>query len=140
MNEQKRRTLREYLDDYDMRIADLKLVENLMVDDGRTETYALDEPGAGGACHHYIVIERQTNTVIGEFHFQNGPIQENGINGIQGEHILAIQRHRLQGFQSGDFSCRENALSLTKLEESTMWLNVRTLDRINRDVEGKSEH
>jgi hypothetical protein len=32
--------------------------------------------------------------------------------------------------------CRENAIVITKLEESLMWLNKRTADRQARGVEG----
>jgi len=35
------------------------------------------------------------------------------------------------------FPCRENAIVITKLEESLMWLNKRTADRLKRGVEGK---
>ena len=69
--------------------------------------------------------------------FQNGPILEVGVNGISGEALLAIVIDRLRSFQAGQYACRENALALTKLEESLMWLNKRTADRKGRGVEGK---
>jgi len=37
------------------------------------------------------------------------------------------------------FPCRENAITITKLEESLMWQEKRTTDRISREVEGKDE-
>jgi hypothetical protein len=43
---------------------------------------------------------------------------------------------RLNGFQSTDFKCRENAIAITKLEEALMWLRKRTQDREIRGVEG----
>lgn len=43
---------------------------------------------------------------------------------------------RLKGFQNSEFNCRENAMALTKLEESLMWLCKRTVARANRGVEG----
>lgn len=104
------------------------------------EITVLDEPGQGGACHEYEIrwnepsdedIERRM-----EIHFQNGPIQETGVNGISGEALLAIVIDRLRSFQAGPYSCRENALALTKLEESLMWLQKRTRDRLARGVEG----
>jgi hypothetical protein len=52
--------------------------------------------------------------------------------------LIAIVIDRLRGFQSGPFSCRENALALTKMEEALHWLNARTRDRMERGVEGKS--
>ena len=37
------------------------------------------------------------------------------------------------------FPCRENAISITKLEEAIMWQEKRTSERIKRGVEGKHE-
>ena len=37
------------------------------------------------------------------------------------------------------FPCRENAITITKLEEALMWQQKRTEDRIERNVEGKDE-
>jgi len=98
----------------------------------------LDGPGQGGACHEYHIIncEQGVHAVI---RFQNGPIEENGINGITNESLLAVVEHRLQGFQSGQFACRENAVALTKLQEAMMWLQKRTRDRLARGVEGSSQ-
>ena len=69
-------------------------------------------------------------------HFQNGPIKENGVNGCHNEDLIAIVIDRLRGFQCGDFACEENANALASLEEALMLLNIRTLGRINRGVEG----
>jgi hypothetical protein len=100
----------------------------------------LDEPGQGNACHEYEIDQvggapdsGGAKTLI---HFQNGPIKEAGVNGISNEALVAIVCDRLRGFQSGPFACRENALALTKLEESQMWLQKRTRDRVTRGVEG----
>lgn len=70
--------------------------------------------------------------------FQKGAVKEYGVNGISDEALLVVLIDRLQCFQKGEFSCRENALALTKMEEAMHWLNARTLDRMNRGVEGKS--
>ena len=102
-----------------------------------------DEPGSGNACHEYAVnyclnpgtAEGGTNHMVA-IKFQNGPIKEAGINGISNEALLAIVEDRLLGFQSGQFACRENAVALTKLQESMMWLQKRTRDRMARGVEG----
>ena len=37
------------------------------------------------------------------------------------------------------FPCRENALTITKIEEAIHWQEARTKDRIRRNVEGKNE-
>lgn len=106
-----------------------------------------DEPGAGGACHHYLVMNQdqfKREVVEGEFEqiienmcsvrFQNGPLKENGLNGISQEALLTIVIDRLRGFQSGEFKCRENAVALTHLETAMLWLHKRTIDRMNRGV------
>lgn len=99
----------------------------------------LDEPGAGGANHVYQVRgyhnkdADETATVI---RFQNGPINEAGVNGLTQEVLLSIVADRLRSFQAGPFSCRENALALTKIEEAQHWLQQRTLARMRRGVEG----
>lgn len=68
--------------------------------------------------------------------FQHGPIKEAGVNGITNEALLAVLIDRMQGFQSGPYACRENALALTKLEEAKHWLLARTKERVARGVEG----
>lgn len=108
-----------------------------------TEVNVTDLPGDGGACHEYYISRKDGVSVVplGEFghvKFQKGPIKENELNGCFIEDILAIVVDRLQGFQSGDFACRENALALTKIQEAIHWLNHRTKDRLDRGVEGKS--
>lgn len=103
----------------------------------------VDEPGQGNACHHYrIAVPNGTEvarSVCIDIEFQNGPIQEAGVNGISQEALLAIVEDRLQGFQSGPYACRENAIALTKIQEAMMWLQKRTRDRMARGVEGTNE-
>ena len=96
----------------------------------------LDEPGEGGASHEYKVSGPGWAYHI---HFQRGPIAGNGANGLTQEALIAICIDRLRGFQSGEYSCRENALALTKLEEAQHWLFHRTLARMARGVEGTHE-
>lgn len=99
----------------------------------------LDDPGPGDGCHKYqveIQSEHSGANLIEIVEFQKGPVKEVGLNGIQNEHLLAMVIHRLQGFQSGPYACRENALALTKLEEAMMWMKARTKDRAKRGVEG----
>ncbi|MEE9354357.1 MAG: hypothetical protein V3U75_02085 [Methylococcaceae bacterium] len=106
-----------------------------------TEVAILDEPGAGNACHEYLIRRCGLDGVPfseSRISFQNGPVKESGINGCHHEDLIAVVIHRLQSFQAGDFKCRENALALTKLEEALHWLGHRTTARQNRGVEGKS--
>jgi hypothetical protein len=104
-----------------------------------TTVICRDEPGAGNACHVYEVTQTGYGQMsLGNVLFQNGAIQEVGVNGVQNEDLLAIVIDRLQAFQASKFGCRENSIAITKLEEALLWLNKRTNDRIKRGVEGKS--
>lgn len=107
------------------------------------EILVMDEPGQGGACHHYLIQPRTLPSDHPEgainpitIKFQNGPIKVAGVNGTSQEALLAVVIDRLRSFQAGPFSCRDNAVALTKLEESLMWLQKRTRDRMTRGVEG----
>ena len=114
---------------------------------------AQDGPGSGGANHLYKIsgFNSDSNPVdpfgpdYGEpathstILFQNGPINEVGVNGVTHEALLAIVIDRLRSFQAGPFACRENALALTKLEEGVHWLQQRTLRRMRAGVEGTHE-
>jgi len=100
-----------------------------------------DEPGQGGANHHYVVVPttRQVNlpaVIYANVNFQNGPIKESGVNGCHQEDLLAIVIDRLKSFQAGPFACDANQIALWKCEEAIHWLNHRTKDRIKRGVEG----
>lgn len=77
--------------------------------------------------------ETGTNVML---RFQKGPIPEAGANGLTNEALLAVVIDRLEQFQKGSLSCRENAIALTYLQNSLMWLQRRTMDRLQRKVEG----
>ena len=100
----------------------------------------MDEPGAGGAHHHYRAelpsVDGHPTPNPTDIFFQNGPIAEAGVNGLTQEVLLAIVVDRLRSFQAGKYACRENALALTKIEEAQHWLHARTLARMQRGVEG----
>lgn len=96
-----------------------------------------EDTDKGGASHTYEISHK--DKILGVIHFQNKPINESGVNGISNEALLAIVENRLLGFQAGEFSCRENAIAITKIQEALMWLQKRTLDRVRRDVEGTYE-
>lgn len=107
-----------------------------------TEIGVIDEPGSGGASHEYRVYNHadgMEDNIFANIHFQNGPVQENGVNGCHQEDLLLVVLDRLQSFQNGEFKCRENALAITMIEQAIHWLNHRTRDRQNRGVEGTSE-
>lgn len=67
--------------------------------------------------------------------FQAGPLPD-GVNGCSIEDVIDVLVTRLEGFQKGNFRCRENALAITKLEEAKLWLLERTRKRQVQGVEG----
>lgn len=106
------------------------------------ELSAIDERGQGNANHRYLAEWGVGPHSVKEgviVAFQNGPIQEFGVNGITNEVLISIVIDRLEGFQGGLFRCRENAISLTHLEDALMWLQKRTRDRLARGVEGTNQ-
>jgi hypothetical protein len=107
-----------------------------------TRIIAIDEKGVGNANHKYH-IESQVREcldderrVFSQVKFQKGAIKESGVNGCHNEDLIAIVIDRLEGFQSGDYACKENQMALDKLTEALLWLRKRTMDRENRGVEG----
>jgi hypothetical protein len=111
-----------------------------------------DEPGAGSANHRYEItgfdatdnasaisatmpVAQMDGTVI---LFQNGPINEHGVNGITQEALLAIVEDRLTCFQGGPFACVENADALSHVRLAMQVLQNRTRERMSRGVEGKN--
>lgn len=117
----------------------------LKQEDENIKIYVLDEKGAGGAHHYYQIITapqdklQQQYEVIGVVRFQNGPIQEKGVNGVTNEALLELVKHRLECFQDGPFACDHNAHALAHTRAALQSLYGRTRDRKKRGVEGKSE-
>jgi hypothetical protein len=112
----------------------------------------LDEPGSGGANHRYKVagmrLEDNPSFVDSDYDigfdetlilFQNGPIKEAGVNGITQEVLLAIVIDRLRSFQAGPFPSEENGLALDHCRLALNILKLRTMNRLMRGVEGKTE-
>lgn len=112
----------------------------------------LDEPGSGGAQHCYSITgfdyarnksvpdKRQYGDLKDEdtavILFQNGPINEVGVNGVTHEALLAILIDRMDAFQKGPYACEENANALNGLLAAQGWLKRRTENRMDRGVEG----
>ncbi len=110
------------------------------------DVYAVDEKGPGEAYHRYVIAKHReivwadgsnSEGVYADIQLQNGPRkEENSMHGVIDTDLLEIVRHRLQCFQAGPYSSRENACALTHIEEALMWLNRRVEDRIERNVLG----
>ena len=106
---------------------------------GGLQLEAVDAVGYGNANHQYLVtFPPNTPGEITAYRipFQNGPIAEVGVNGLTNEVLLAIVADRLRGFQKGLFACKPNACALTHIEEALHWLQQRTIERMQRGVEG----
>ena len=73
------------------------------------------------------------------FTIQDGPIKEVGVNGIQATDLLFFCKELFKSLNK-DFPCRENALTITKIEEAIHWQDARTKDRENRGVEGHNKN
>lgn len=115
----------------------------------RINITVLDEPGSGGANHAYAIEWKARedgqgfrDLESGDWHdatilrFQNGPIAEVGVNGLTHEALLAVLVDRLRAFQKGPFANAYNAIALNCLEAAVAALKARTLERMNRGVEG----
>ena len=82
----------------------------------------------------FVSVENNVLTIK----IQDGVISENGVNGIQATDLLEYVNELFKSLNS-DFPCRENSLTITKIEEGIHWQEARTKDRIKRNVEGKNE-
>jgi hypothetical protein len=110
------------------------------------EITVLDEPGQGGACHKYEIIWHCSGELPNPgcdgrtlISFQNGPIKEEGVNGISNEALLAIVIDRLRCFQAGPYPSNENMHALPLAMQCLEWLQKRTRDRLARGVEGTNQ-
>ena len=78
-----------------------------------------------------VTVEETTIT----FRIQNEPIKEVGVNGCQIEELGKVWMELIQSFNN-QFPCRENSLTITKIQEALMLQEERTKDRTHRGVEG----
>ena len=114
---------------------------------GLTESIKIeaDEPGPGGASHHYTAVMTPAVLAGARFEplkvqFQKGPRGEKESSpGIVEAVLLAIVIDRMRAFNAGEYKCRENALVMTKCEEALHWLKHRADDRAKRKVLGTYE-
>jgi len=104
-----------------------------------TKILVTDERGHGNANHEYSVFASNSGPQLASISFQNGPILEHGVNGIQNEDLLEIVIDRLVGFQAGEFHCDENEAALDYTRSALQALQARTVDRQARNVEGKDK-
>lgn len=102
-----------------------------------TKVYATAEKKFN-AFHNYIVANAETGDVVSEIHFQEGPIKENGINGVSNEDLILMVVNRLESFQDSEYVCEENAEAIDHLMAAIGSLRARTNKRIAEGIEGTS--
>jgi hypothetical protein len=85
----------------------------------------------------YGAITLDTGKHVG-LQFQHGPIEENGVNGIQNEDVLKLLLIRMAALQQR-MACRENSIAITHMETALLWLEHRTRNRVLQGVEGTEQ-
>lgn len=75
---------------------------------------------------------------IVSFVVQSDPIGEVGVNGVQALDMLRYTKCLFQSLNEV-FPCKENACTITKIEEAIHWQEARTRDRQRRNVEGTNQ-
>jgi hypothetical protein len=83
-----------------------------------------------------IFVDHDVNMI--SFRIQDGPIKEVGKNGCQVTALIDAARIIIEKLNE-KYPCRENYLTLTKLDEALLWQLKRTKDREARQVEGESK-
>ena len=73
-----------------------------------------------------------------KFTIQSDPIGLVGVNGVQAVDVLEYVKKLFQSLNDS-FPCRENSLTITKIEEAIHWQDARTKDRQKRNVEGQNK-
>jgi len=82
----------------------------------------------------YIAVDGRQVT----FTIQDGPIGEVGVNGMQVTDMLNFVKEVYKSLNRA-FPCRENSITITKIEEAIHWQDARTKDREQRGVEGQNK-
>lgn len=93
--------------------------------------------------HKYMLsgFDDPSNTQMLQF-IEKKPVAEGSTelrtvnDGTTNEELLEVLINRMEYLQN-KFPCKENAIVITNLQESLMWLEKRTSDRKKRGVEGK---
>lgn len=99
-----------------------------------------EEKGYPAGCDlDFIAIQNEEDikgiAPVVSFTIQSDPIKEVGVNGVQALDMLIYVKCLFQSLNEA-FPCRENALTITKIEEAIHWQEARTRDRERRQVEG----
>jgi hypothetical protein len=132
MNEEKLKGIAEKMNEMQKEMVPVQL--DLLTN--KYTTVFQEKEFTNNAPHHFKVLTSDLEQVLAEVNFQNGPILEAGINGVMNEDLIAMVIVRLKAFQDSPFHCKENAMAITKLEETLLWLRKRTMGREQKGIEG----
>lgn len=107
------------------------------------ENMPLTENGSSKEPKFFIEIENGNDVAIGippvvKFTIQSDPVSEVGVNGCQATDMLQYVCELFKSLNK-KHPCRENSLTITKIEEALHWQEARTKDRERRGVEGKNQ-
>lgn len=116
----------------------MQSIERIVFKTENTTVVALDQPTHGNACHLYEIRDPMGG-VLGSLHFQEGPIKEAGINGVQHAELLAILRDRLDGFQAGPFASGTNDVTRGFVDAALASDATRTRLRTAAGTEGTNK-
>ncbi len=131
----------------------MKKLETIQKEHRLNDVYATDEPGAGGACHLFMIVKAGSaklnaetedvtlrldpNNMVETIAFQHGPRGVKGSQpGVLDCDLLEIVRDRLTDFQRGEYACEENRAALEHIEAALRFMNKRVEDRAKRGVLG----
>jgi len=101
-------------------------------------SYKFNEKGNLEIVNEYVKADNFINIEGNKISFtiQDGVISENGVNGIQASDLIGYSLELIKSVNNA-FSCRENSITITKLEEALNAQNNRVIDRIKRNVESQ---
>lgn len=108
------------------------------------QVQALDAPDAAGLQHVYAVSgftglnDSLTGGIPNQLLmiFQNGPVEDKGVNGLTNEVVIAVVADRLRCLEAGPYTTGSRARALAHLEEALQELTSLTIDRRSRGVDG----
>lgn len=98
----------------------------------------LDEPGSDGSSHAYGIASQEflgagaTPAVMMTIQFQNGSVQQFGMNGVTDLAVLAVLEDRLDDLQNGPNASVTNAQALEHLREAMLLLSEPSTERTYR--------
>lgn len=102
-----------------------------------TEVYAVQKKQFN-AFHRFIVAAVDSGDIVGEIHFQEGPIKEHGVNGVSNEDLILMVVNRIEDFQNSEYACSENDEAIEYLMKAIESLRSCTNRRISEGTEGTS--